>query len=72
MRASLQLPCPSAALAVLTCRRPASPSPCRRRSYVAGARPWELGAPSDIAFPCATQNELEEDDALVLAANGCK
>ena len=68
MRASLHA-CPSSAPAVLTC--PASPSPCRR-SYVVGARPWALGAPSDIAFPCATQNELEEDDALVLAANGCK
>jgi glutamate dehydrogenase (NADP+) len=26
----------------------------------------------DVAFPCATQNELDEDDAQELAGNGCR
>lgn len=36
--------------------------------YVEGARPWhEKG---DIATPCATQNEIDEEDAKALLANG--
>jgi glutamate dehydrogenase (NADP+) len=35
-----------------------------------GQRPW--GAPCDLAFPCATQNELDGDDAKKLLAAGCK
>jgi glutamate dehydrogenase (NADP+) len=31
-------------------------------------RPWNV--PMDVALPCATQNELNEDDARVLVANG--
>jgi glutamate dehydrogenase (NADP+) len=34
-----------------------------------GERPWKV--PCDLAFPCATQNELDEDDAETLLANGC-
>lgn len=34
-----------------------------------GERPWKV--PCDMAFPCATQNELDEDDARALLANGC-
>ncbi|WP_206448672.1 NADP-specific glutamate dehydrogenase [Agrococcus sp. KRD186] len=30
---------------------------------------WSV--PCDIAVPCATQNELDEDDAATLIANGC-
>jgi glutamate dehydrogenase (NADP+) len=37
--------------------------------YVAGKRPWEVKC--DIALPCATQNELNEEEAKVLVANGC-
>jgi len=37
--------------------------------YHAGARPW--GVPCDCAFPCATQNELDGDDAAALLTNGC-
>ena len=37
--------------------------------YVAGARPWNEKC--DIALPSATQNELTEDDAKALVANGC-
>lgn len=38
--------------------------------FVKGKHPWE--AKCDIAFPCATQNELNEQDAKVLIHNGCK
>lgn len=34
-----------------------------------GRRPWHL--PCDIALPCATQNELDEQDAAALVSNGC-
>ncbi len=33
------------------------------------AKPWEVKV--DIALPCATQNELDESDALKLINNGC-
>lgn len=35
-----------------------------------GKHPWEV--PCDIALPCATQNELNKEDALNLIKNGCK
>ncbi|ORX64790.1 NADP-specific glutamate dehydrogenase [Linderina pennispora] len=38
--------------------------------YFAGKKPWEVAA--DYAFPSATQNEIDEEDAKVLAANGVK
>lgn len=34
-----------------------------------GARPWSITC--DIALPCATQNELNSDEAKALVANGC-
>lgn len=37
--------------------------------YTEGKGIWHL--PCDIALPCATQNELHERDAEVLAKNGC-
>ena len=37
--------------------------------YVEGARPWNEKC--DIALPSATQNEINEDDAKALVANGC-
>lgn len=37
--------------------------------YVEGKTPW--GVKCDIALPCATQNELNEDDAKTLVKNGC-
>jgi glutamate dehydrogenase (NADP+) len=37
--------------------------------YIAGKRPWEVKC--DIALPCATQNELNEEEAKMLVANGC-
>ena len=36
--------------------------------YLEGQRPW--GIPCDIALPCATQNELDAEDAEKLLANG--
>ncbi len=38
--------------------------------FVPDARPWEV--PVDVAFPCATQNELDETDAGSLIANGVR
>lgn len=37
--------------------------------FHAGKRPWEVKC--DVAFPCATQNELDLEDAKKLVANGC-
>lgn len=34
-----------------------------------GERPWKV--PCDMAFPCATQNELDGKDARALLASGC-
>ena len=36
--------------------------------FEAGKRPWHV--PVDVALPCATQNELDGDDARTLIANG--
>ncbi len=36
--------------------------------YFAGQKPW--GVPVQLAFPCATQNELNGDDAATLVKNG--
>ena len=38
--------------------------------FYAGKRPWSTKV--DIALPCATQNELDENDAKELVANGCQ
>ena len=38
--------------------------------YVAGKRPW--GVKCDCAFPSATQNEIDGNDAATLLKNGCK
>ncbi len=37
--------------------------------YVEGKRPWEVKC--DIALPCATQNELNVEEAIMLLKNGC-
>ncbi len=37
--------------------------------FFEGKHPWEIKC--DIALPCATQNELDEEDAKLLIANGC-
>jgi glutamate dehydrogenase (NADP+) len=37
--------------------------------YHENKKPWTI--PCDLAFPCATQNEIDEDDARELVKNGC-
>jgi len=41
----------------------------KKAEYVAGKHPW--GIKCEVAFPSATQNELEESDAKELVKNGC-
>lgn len=38
-------------------------------SFDTGAKPWSV--PCDLAFPCATQNELTLEDAKKLTNSGC-
>ncbi len=38
--------------------------------FLAGERPWQV--PVDVAIPSATQNELDEADALALIGNGVR
>lgn len=38
-------------------------------TFFAGKRPWEVEV--DVALPCATQNEVDGDDAKKLVDNGC-
>ncbi len=40
-----------------------------KAKFFADKRPWEV--PVDVAIPCATQNELDENDAQTLVKNGC-
>jgi glutamate dehydrogenase/leucine dehydrogenase len=40
-----------------------------RCDYHAGQRPWSV--PCDVALPCATQNELNIEEARTLVRNGC-
>jgi len=40
-----------------------------KSKFVEGKTPWEVVC--DIAMPCATQNELNENDAKTLLKNGC-
>ena len=37
--------------------------------FIKGKTPWEVKC--DVALPCATQNELNEEDAKMLLDNGC-
>ncbi|MGH7618041.1 MAG: NADP-specific glutamate dehydrogenase [Gemmatimonadaceae bacterium] len=41
-----------------------------RATFHAGQRPWAV--PCQLAFPCATQNELSGEDARRLVSNGVK
>jgi glutamate dehydrogenase/leucine dehydrogenase len=40
-----------------------------RCEYHAGRRPWDV--PCDVALPCATQNEVNGEEANTLVRNGC-
>ena len=44
----------------------------RAGKFVEGAKPWGVDCKFDIALPCATQNEIDEDDAQALVKAGCK
>ena len=37
--------------------------------YIEGKRPWDVKC--EIALPCATQNEINEEEAKTLVENGC-
>lgn len=37
--------------------------------YYAGEKPWKI--PCEVALPCATQNELDKEDAELLVKNKC-
>lgn len=39
-----------------------------KAKFVAGKAPWDIAC--HVALPCATQNELDKDDALTLVKNG--
>src|SRR5690606_23578433 len=49
-------------ISAYTASRPAA-------QYVPGGHIWDI--PCDIALPCATENELDEEAARTLVANGC-
>jgi glutamate dehydrogenase (NADP+) len=40
-----------------------------KAQYFDGKRPWHVKC--DVALPCATQNEVDENDAKELVKNGC-
>ena len=39
-------------------------------TYCPNKKPWDISC--DLAFPCATQNEISAEDAKLLTKNGCK
>ena len=41
-----------------------------KATFHQGKKPWEV--PCDVTLPCATQNELDGKDALLLVNNGCR
>ena len=41
----------------------------KHAEFLPGQRPWRVKC--DLAFPCATQNELDGEDAKALVSNGC-
>lgn len=40
----------------------------RKIQYIKGKKPWDI--PCELALPCATQNEIDEEDARQLVSNG--
>lgn len=41
-----------------------------RAKYVEAAKPWNENY--DMAFPCASQNEIDQSDAVALVNSGCR
>ena len=40
--------------------------------YVEGKMPWSVNADADVVLPCATQNEVDKQNAQILVDKGCK
>jgi len=40
--------------------------------YFENGTPWSIEKEADLAFPCATQNEIQSKDAVTLVEMGCK
>ncbi len=40
-----------------------------KAEFHSGERPWNI--PCELAFPCATQNEISREEAQTLISNGC-
>jgi len=53
-------------------RQPITAAGLDKFEYVKGARPWTLFDKVDVALPCATQNEVSEEEAQALIKAGCK
>ena len=49
---------------------PVPGTPYNNIQFCPGNAPWNVAC--DIALPCATQNELNGNDAKILLNNGCK
>jgi glutamate dehydrogenase (NADP+) len=47
-------------------------TPKGKLKYIEGARPWVHVGSVDIALPCATQNEVNKEEALALVAGGTR
>ncbi|KAM0873634.1 hypothetical protein ACQ4PT_037929 [Festuca glaucescens] len=41
-----------------------------RAKYIDDAKPW--GEQCDVAFPCASQNEIDQGEALAIVTSGCR
>ncbi|KAL2163082.1 hypothetical protein VTH06DRAFT_6918 [Thermothelomyces fergusii] len=46
--------------------------PKGKLKYIEGVRPWLHVGPVDVALPCATQNEVNKEEALALVAGGTR
>ena len=40
--------------------------------YIEGEKPWSIDADADVVIPCATQNEVDKQNAQNLVDKGCK
>lgn len=40
--------------------------------YIEGEKPWSIDADADVVIPCATQNEVDKQNAQDLVDKGCK
>lgn len=43
----------------------------KKFNFIEGERPWKHSGKVDVALPCATQNEVSEDEAEALIKAGC-